>query len=107
MTLVMIERRSVETEPRDAGPVQGAHQRGTATVCRAHLADKGIVFGSLAGRIEQLPDRGDLAGDDVVDPRVGRFQEAGHVGAEQLRGCLLYTSPSPRDRTRSRMPSSA
>ena len=24
-----------------------------------------------------------------------------------LHGCLLYTSPSPRDRTRSRMPSSA
>ena len=35
------------------------------------------------------------------------------VGADQLRvevddtDCLLYTSPSPRDRTRSRMPSSA
>ena len=26
---------------------------------------------------------------------------------EQLKICLLYTSPSPRDRTRSRMPSSA
>ena len=26
---------------------------------------------------------------------------------ETNRGCLLYTSPSPRDRTRSRMPSSA
>ena len=25
----------------------------------------------------------------------------------QWFGCLLYTSPSPRDRTRSRMPSSA
>jgi len=25
----------------------------------------------------------------------------------QVRACLLYTSPSPRDRTRSRMPSSA
>ena len=25
----------------------------------------------------------------------------------QCEGCLLYTSPSPRDRTRSRMPSSA
>jgi len=25
----------------------------------------------------------------------------------QQAGCLLYTSPSPRDRTRSRMPSSA
>ena len=29
-----------------------------------------------------------------------------HVG-KPLPGCLLYTSPSPRDRTRSRMPSSA
>ena len=27
--------------------------------------------------------------------------------AEQSKICLLYTSPSPRDRTRSRMPSSA
>ena len=26
---------------------------------------------------------------------------------EPPKGCLLYTSPSPRDRTRSRMPSSA
>ena len=25
----------------------------------------------------------------------------------QIKACLLYTSPSPRDRTRSRMPSSA
>ena len=31
------------------------------------------------------------------------------IGEDTLRGeaCLLYTSPSPRDRTRSRMPSSA
>mgnify|MGYP007020158812 CR=1 FL=1 len=28
-------------------------------------------------------------------------------GFEWLIPCLLYTSPSPRDRTRSRMPSSA
>ena len=27
--------------------------------------------------------------------------------AEKKKVCLLYTSPSPRDRTRSRMPSSA
>ena len=26
---------------------------------------------------------------------------------DMINGCLLYTSPSPRDRTRSRMPSSA
>ena len=29
------------------------------------------------------------------------------VGTEVATPCLLYTSPSPRDRTRSRMPSSA
>ena len=28
-------------------------------------------------------------------------------GAVEGKPCLLYTSPSPRDRTRSRMPSSA
>ena len=28
-------------------------------------------------------------------------------GFKLCNGCLLYTSPSPRDRTRSRMPSSA
>ena len=27
--------------------------------------------------------------------------------AKRFNSCLLYTSPSPRDRTRSRMPSSA
>ena len=38
-----------------------------------------------------------------TDPSAG-----GMVGVgEHLRRCLLYTSPSPRDRTRSRMPSSA
>ena len=30
-----------------------------------------------------------------------------HASIEGLEHCLLYTSPSPRDRTRSRMPSSA
>ena len=29
------------------------------------------------------------------------------LGNYVIRSCLLYTSPSPRDRTRSRMPSSA
>ena len=29
------------------------------------------------------------------------------ISALQVETCLLYTSPSPRDRTRSRMPSSA
>ena len=30
-----------------------------------------------------------------------------YLSSEPFKLCLLYTSPSPRDRTRSRMPSSA
>ena len=37
------------------------------------------------------------------------FLESGDVGSVNVRtyNCLLYTSPSPRDRQKSRMPSSA
>ena len=35
----------------------------------------------------------------------GQTDEAAKICS--VLGCLLYTSPSPRDRTRSRMPSSA
>ena len=42
--------------------------------------------------------------DDIVFAR----QLSGAININsQLPTCLLYTSPSPRDRTRSRMPSSA
>ena len=34
-------------------------------------------------------------------------QEVQGEHIDEVRSCLLYTSPSPRDRTRSRMPSSA
>ena len=36
---------------------------------------------------------------------IGREKPDSHC--DQAFDCLLYTSPSPRDRTRSRMPSSA
>ena len=41
---------------------------------------------------------------DTKTPNLFDFQE---LVKEQKQNCLLYTSPSPRDRTRSRMPSSA
>ena len=67
-----------------------------------------VVFGENA--IDQL---GALAGELgtrramlVTDPGI---VAAGHVerGLASLTACLLYTSPSPRDATLSRMPSSA
>ena len=47
--------------------------------------------------------------DMEFDVAAGHYSYCGsrNMGADQWNTCLLYTSPSPRDRTRSRMPSSA
>ena len=44
---------------------------------------------------------------DFGDLTVVSTGSGGFATGNSTRGCLLYTSPSPRDRTRSRMPSSA
>ena len=44
-------------------------------------------------------------GNGMAGPTVGPLFDS--LPIDQVRTCLLYTSPSPRDRTRSRMPSSA
>ena len=57
----------------------------------------------------------ELAGKVAVITGAGRAKGLGEAMAKRLAAegvkvvitCLLYTSPSPRDRTRSRMPSSA
>ena len=61
-----------------------ASQEGEAIAKREPLVD--VIFGPQT--LHRLPQLIDRAGADG-------------------RTCLLYTSPSPRDRTRSRMPSSA
>ena len=43
---------------------------------------------------------------DAADTASGVTEEFNNV-REQFEVCLLYTSPSPRDRQKSRMPSSA
>ena len=56
--------------------------------------------------------RADLKKKDEDTNQDGLFQKLGSQSFETVFNvkntiCLLYTSPSPRDRTRSRMPSSA
>ena len=48
---------------------------------------------------------GDGTGPLGFGPMTGHG--AGFCSGYGIPGCILYTSPSPRDRTRSRMPSSA
>ena len=55
-----------------------------------------------AEKIKSIQDRGGKV--ILFDPRA---TETSRVVNEHYYICLLYTSPSPRDRTRSRMPSSA
>ena len=46
-----------------------------------------------------------VVGKELSDELIEKLGKA--IGTKLKRNCLLYTSPSPRDRTRSRMPSSA
>ena len=55
-------------------------------------------------RVDDVIDVGVQAGDDTLYPHIGI--KGAHV-IKDGKACLLYTSPSPRDRQKSRMPSSA
>ena len=65
------------------------------------------------GRLQQLSKniaiQYDVDGkplDVVIDKSLNLRKQVGEL-TKALRSCLLYTSPSPRDRQKSRMPSSA
>ena len=59
------------------------------------------VIAEMIGRLESLKST-----DSILDKLESR--EEGSSGSwGQFFTCLLYTSPSPRDRQKSRMPSSA
>ena len=70
------------------------------------------VIGTLAKQAEKegfkvymvTPDK-DYA--QLVSENIFMYKPARSGNGIEILGCLLYTSPSPRDRTRSRMPSSA
>ena len=86
--LVLLE--STQRGVDSAGPaglvLQVRDEAGVSDLCQCLVGDR---QGGYLGGHEEL----DCTGVPSVLP--------------QLRHCLLYTSPSPRDRTRSRMPSSA
>ena len=85
---------------------------GVQTVIPEHEKEKNKLYRIVTGKKPVNPERGWFA--NLSD-------ETNHVIEDQnqsellnylqkfilLLACLLYTSPSPRDRTRSRMPSSA
>ena len=61
--------------------------------------------------IHELADRADVSPPSITRfvTKIGLagYQEMQRRLITELKGCLLYTSPSPRDAHESRMPSSA
>ena len=95
-----------------------AFQEQVLTTRDGRVALSVVPFGLTVHRLELRPH--DAPVDVLVGPEeakshadgraffgsaVGRY--ANRLRAGKHEACLLYTSPSPRDRTRSRMPSSA
>src|SRR5665811_888659 len=97
------------------GPLCGCHKhepkegRSGSAVSRGYSSEP--LYPNICSTREREP-LGYLATDRIVPVRIDpdyRIARQRHLGdmLDRLRSCLLYTSPSPRDRTRSRMPSSA
>ena len=70
--------------------------RAAVTLARECAGDSVMVAGSMGPTGEIIEPLGSLSVKDAEDAFL-----------EQATGCLLYTSPSPRDKRQSRMPSSA
>ena len=89
------------------------HRKGVVVVPKESASEDDILEVVLDAGAQEVTDNGDSweivsEASDVIAVR-SALQQAGidFDSAEASWVCLLYTSPSPRDRTRSRMPSSA
>ena len=74
---------------------------GAGTVVGPHAILKGPTTVGMRNRIFQFAS----VGEDCQDKKYKGERTELVIGDDNI--CLLYTSPSPRDRQKSRMPSSA
>ena len=93
--------------------LQGAGKTTLAGKLASHLAKQGhtpmLVACDLQrpGAVQQLQIVGERAGVPTFAPDPGTSLDSYEHEMGTSHGCLLYTSPSPRDLSTSRMPSSA
>ena len=81
-----------------------SERRGEETIALL----RGVSSAFERGRVHALMGASGAGKTTLMDVMCSRVTAGETSGRVTLGGvCLLYTSPSPRDRTRSRMPSSA
>jgi len=95
---------SVENAPNAADAAPSAQAAPDADLVEELEIERATNAKLLAAKEQQA---GQLQRLEVRVARLTERLEAADVENRRLENCLLYTSPSPRDRTRSRMPSSA
>ena len=69
-----------------------------------------ILFNTIEKSVPDKDLQAKLKADlqtQLLQSNTQELQAAAKIIEAEAKACLLYTSPSPRDRTRSRMPSSA
>ena len=99
-----------EVQPLRADPKQGL-KHGENLVRAAHNLNREFTFDAFVeGKSNELAKAAASQVADNAGKSYNPLLMYGGVGLGKthlMQACLLYTSPSPRDRTRSRMPSSA
>ena len=86
------------------------NEQGLAELDRLPVFDQNLTYGAAGisvDFIEQFHGFDDAQGVAFLDHRAYLHEGRGARRGGAVEGCLLYTSPSPRDRQKSRMPSSA
>ena len=113
---------SASTTPTPLTTRRSSGLKGTAEIPGdKSVSHRALIFGAMA--IGETVMTGLLEGEDVLDTAKAmralgatvtrdddgtwRVNGVGTGGFMEPDRCLLYTSPSPRDRQKSRMPSSA
>ena len=113
--LLLLDEPTAGLDPQSRrqlwGRIENIRQEGGSILLTTHsmeeaqaVCDRVAIIDNGTLLTTETPH--DLIEKHKNDPRVREIAR-GEVTLEDVFICLLYTSPSPRDRTRSRMPSSA
>ena len=102
-----------ETAPAAATRDMFLNEDGSVDQAKAYFSHQAAgVPGTVAGLVHAQERYGKLSLKEVIQPAIDLAKKgfdtplALHMSLS-ARACLLYTSPSPRDKRQSRMPSSA